>query len=90
MARALAAALAAALLAVVPGAGAAPGAEAPRRGGTIDVGTMREPPCINPYLLRCGDSVDSGNLMRLALRSAFVVGPGFTWRPDHVAGGDKN
>ena len=88
MARALAAALAAALLAVVLGAGAAPGAETPRRGGTIDVGMMREPACINPYLLRCGDSVDSGNIMRLALRGAFVVGPGFTWRPDLVTRAD--
>ena len=61
----------------VPGAGGAPGAETPRRGGTVDVGTVREPPCLNAYLLKCGDNVDPGNIMRLALRGAFEVGPGF-------------
>ena len=37
---------------------------------------------------KCGDNVDPGNIMRLALRGAFVVGPGFTWRPDLVTRAD--
>jgi peptide/nickel transport system substrate-binding protein len=86
VARALAAALAAALLAV-PGAAGMPDAQSPRRGGTIDVGTMREPPCINAYLLKCTEN-DPPNLMRLVLRGAFRVGPERTWQPDLVTRAD--
>jgi ABC-type transport system substrate-binding protein len=84
---ALAAALAVSLLAV-SGAGGAATQQTPKRGGTVVVGTMREQACVNAYFLRCGDTLDTSNLMRLALRGAFRIGPGLSWRPDLVAGAD--
>ena len=53
MARALAAALAAALLVAVPGAGGAPGAETPRRGGTLELVIALEPTCLNVLVSSC-------------------------------------
>jgi peptide/nickel transport system substrate-binding protein len=74
----------AALLAV-SGAGGAATQQAPKRGGTIVVGTLREPPCLNAFLERCHQGIPpAGHIMNLVLRGAFVVGPGFTWRPDLV------
>lgn len=83
---AVAAALVVALLAV-SGAGGAD-VQSPKRGDTVVVGTMREPPCINAYLLRCGDNLDPKNIMGLALRGAFAIGPGFSWRPGLVTRAD--
>jgi peptide/nickel transport system substrate-binding protein len=84
---ALAVALVAALLPVA-GAGGAD-AQAPRRGGTLVMGTLREPPCLNAFMERCHQGIPpAGHIMNLVLRGAFAVGPGFTWRPDLVTSVD--
>ena len=88
MARALAAALAAAFLAV-PGAGAVPDAEAPRRGGTVALtGTPRESACLNAFFERC----QAGNLpfmvMDMVLPGAYRLGSDLTLRPALVSGVD--
>ena len=84
---ALTAALAVSLLAVA-GAGGAP-AQSPKRGGTVVVGgaVVREPGCLNAYLLRCGSGTPQG-FMGLALRGAFRidVAPHYAYRPDLVSG----
>ena len=88
MARALGAALAAALLAVVPGAGAAPGAETPRRGGTLVLaGGGRESACLNAFFQRC----DAGGIplpllvMGMVLPGAFRIDRDLTLRPHLVS-----
>ncbi len=82
---ALAAAIAVSLLAV-SGAGGAP-AQTPKRGGTIVVGTLREPPCLNAWFQRChGNTPPAGLIMDLALRGAFKVGTRFSWQYDLVSG----
>ena len=83
MARALTAALAAALLVAVPGAGGAPGAETPRRGGTVVFGPAAfEPACLNPLV--CGYApVD-----QKVLTPAFAVAPDLTLKPMLVSGVD--
>ena len=77
MARAsLAAALAAALLVAVPAAGGAPGAETPRRGGTVVFGPAAfEPACLNPLV--CGYAP----VNQKVLTPAFAVAPDLTLRP---------
>ena len=81
---ALAVALVAALLPVA-GAGGAD-AQTPKRGGTLVMGTLREPPCFNAFLARCHlNAPPAGLIMSLALRGAFDVGPGFAWRYDLVS-----
>jgi peptide/nickel transport system substrate-binding protein len=83
VARALAAALAVALLAV-PGAGGASGAESPRRGGTVVLtGIAREPPCLNAFFQRCHSADDFGPawVMGAVLPGAFRVGPDLALRP---------
>ena len=85
MGRALAAALAAALLAV-SGAGGASAQQTPKRGGTLIIGTLREPPCLNAFMERCHQGIPPAfHIMNLVVRGAFAVGPGFTWRPDLVS-----
>ncbi|HET6617899.1 MAG TPA: ABC transporter substrate-binding protein, partial [Gemmatimonadota bacterium] len=84
MARTLTAALAAALLAVVPGAGAAPGAETPRRGGTV-VALRLEPTCLNPFA--CPVLPDDEAITQV-LEGAFEVGPDLVRRPNLVSGVD--
>jgi peptide/nickel transport system substrate-binding protein len=80
----LAAALVAALL-PVSGAGGST-AQTPKRGGTLVVGTLREPPCLNAYLYRCSLNLPpAGILMSLPLRGAFSVGRDYTYRPDLVS-----
>lgn len=50
------------------------------------MGTLREPPCFNAFLARCHlNAPPAGLIMSLALRGAFAVGPGFTWRYDLVS-----
>jgi peptide/nickel transport system substrate-binding protein len=84
-AAALAAALAVSLLAV-SGAGGAATQQTPKRGGTVVMGTLREPACINAYLERChANSPPAGYLMSVALRGAFRAGPGLTLLPDLVS-----
>ena len=88
MARALAAALAAALVAVVPGAGAALDADAPRRGGTVVLtSAAREEGCLNA-LLACSSRAFNGFLphiiMSTVLPGAFREGPGLTLLPNLV------
>ena len=78
---ALAVATAVALLALSSMGGAAM-QQTPKRGGTLVVGSVREPACINAFLIRCGDLSDIGHLMAPAIRGAFKVGPGLTWQPD--------
>jgi ABC-type transport system substrate-binding protein len=81
---ALLAALAVALLAV-SGAGGT-GVQTPKRGGTVVVGTLPEPGCINAYLERCSSNLPAvGSLMGLALRGAFRIGPDHAFRPDLVS-----
>ena len=81
---ALAGAVAVALLAV-SGAGGAD-AQTPKRGGTLVMGTLREPGCLNAYLFRCSSNVPPvGAIMRLAFRGAFRVGPDFRYQPDLLA-----
>ena len=81
---ALAAALAATLLAVTSASGASE--QTPKRGGTIFVGTLREPACLNAWLERChGNIPPAGHIMNLALRGAFKIGPGFAWQYDLVS-----
>jgi peptide/nickel transport system substrate-binding protein len=63
--------------------------QTPKRGGTVVVGTLREPGCLNAFLLRChGNIPPAGHIMSLVLRGAFAIGPGFTWRPDLVTSVD--
>jgi peptide/nickel transport system substrate-binding protein len=88
VARALAAAFAAALVAVVPGAGAAPDAETPRRGGTVVLtGVAREPACLNAFFKRCRSADDFATdwVMSAVLPGAYRVGPGLTLRPHLVS-----
>lgn len=86
MARALAAALAAALL-VVPGAGAVPDADAPRVGGTVALlwGAIGEPPCLNVLVRPCANIIlPVGSV----LYGAFQVAPDSTYRPALVSRAD--
>ncbi len=82
MARAaLAAAVATALLVAVPGAAGAPGAETPRRGGTIIVLRL-EPSCLNPFA--CEVLPDDPAISQV-LEGAFEVGPDLVPRPNLVS-----
>ncbi|HUP52871.1 MAG TPA: ABC transporter substrate-binding protein, partial [Longimicrobiales bacterium] len=79
----LAAAIAVSLL-FVSGAGGSP-AQTPKRGGTLVVGTLAEPPCLNAFLLRCTGGTPVVNfLTSVPLRGAFQAGPGTTFLPDLV------
>jgi peptide/nickel transport system substrate-binding protein len=81
----LAAALAVSLLAVSAAGGAAT-QQTPKRGGTLVMGTLREPGCLNAYLLRCSSNLPPvGAIMRLAFRGAFRVRPDMSYAPDLVA-----
>ena len=84
MARALTAALAAVLLVAVPGAGGAPGAETPRRGGTVVLtGVAREEPCLNTFLA-CSEGINRvlpHYIFSTVLPGAFREGPGGTLLP---------
>ena len=85
----LAACLVCAVIAVAPAAGGPE--QTPKRGGTVVVGgaVLREPACLNAYLLRCGSGTPHvGNLVGLALRGAFRidVAPDYAYRPDLVSG----
>ena len=72
----------------VSGAGGAD-AQTPKRGGTLVVGTLREPACLNAFLERChGNLPPAGHIMNLTLRGAFRTGPGFTWQHDLVSSVD--
>ncbi len=83
MARALTAALAAALLVAVPGAAGAPDAETPRRGGTVVFGPAAfEPACLNPLV--CGYAP----VNQKVLTPAFAVAPDLTLKPMLVSGVD--
>ena len=60
--------------------------QTPKRGGTLVIGTLREPPCLNAFIERCHQGIPpAGHIMNLVLRGAFAVGPRFTWRPDLVS-----
>jgi peptide/nickel transport system substrate-binding protein len=85
-ARASAASAAIALLAI-SGVGGAATQQTPKRGGTLVVGTVREPGCLNAYLLRCdSDLPNVGALAALALRGAFRIDPRtYEYRPDLVS-----
>ena len=73
-------------LAAISGASGAP-EQTPKRGGTLVIGTLREPPCLNAFMERCHQGIPpAGHIMNLVLRGAFAVGPRFTWRPDLVTG----
>ena len=81
---ALASLLVAGVVAVAPAAGAPE--QTPRRGGTLVMGTLREPGCLNAYLLRCSSNTPPvGAIMRLVFRGAFRVMPNFEYRPDLLA-----
>jgi peptide/nickel transport system substrate-binding protein len=80
VARALTAALAAALLVGVPGAGGASGAETPRRGGTVVFGPTAEPACLNPLV--CGYEP----VNQKVLTPAFALAPDLTLKPRLVSG----
>jgi peptide/nickel transport system substrate-binding protein len=68
------------------GAGSAATEQTPKRGGTVVMGTLREPPCLNAYLYRCNLNLPpAGILMSLPLRGAFSVGSDYTYRPDLVS-----
>jgi peptide/nickel transport system substrate-binding protein len=70
--------------AVAPAAGVP--AQTPKRGGTLVVGTLREPGCLNAYLIRCSSNLPPvGAIMRLAFRGAFRVRPDMAYEPDLVA-----
>jgi ABC-type transport system substrate-binding protein len=84
VAHALAAALAAALLAV-SGVGGAPGAEAPRRGGTLSIyrPAASIPACFNPFAC---ERVQPDPLLTQVLEGAFEAGPDLVQRPNLVSG----
>lgn len=90
MARALAAAIAVALLAV-SGAGGT-GAETPKRGGTVVFAqTPPEPACLNPFDERCRPgtaAITLGRIVSRVLEAPFEVGPDLTWRPRLVSSVD--
>ena len=82
MARALAAALAAALL-VVARARAAPPVQTPRRGGTVVLTeSLREPACLNAFFKRCRSADDFATdwVIGAVLPGAYRVGPGLELR----------
>lgn len=83
MARALAAAIAASLLAV-SGAGGSD-AQAPRKGGTVVYGFRNEPPCLNVLVPVCSSVNADGRVPGLVLRGAFKVDPRNTLQPDLVS-----
>jgi peptide/nickel transport system substrate-binding protein len=90
VARALRAALAAALLVAVPGAGAATDAETPRRGGTVVLaGTPREPACLNAFFTRCQQRNLPLMVMGMVLPGAYSLGPDLTLRPNLVSHVDR-
>jgi peptide/nickel transport system substrate-binding protein len=79
---ALAAVIAVGLLAV-SGAGGA-GAQRPRVGGTVVVGNLAEPACLNVLLAAC-TSEASRYIAELILLPAFDVSPRYTYRPRLVS-----
>ena len=80
MARALAAAVVVALLAV-SGAGGS-GAQAPKRGGTVVFGPTGEPTCLNPLVSPCGYPP----VVEKVLTRAFALAPDLTLKPRLVSG----
>ena len=88
MARALAAAVAVALLAV-SGAGGAATQQTPKRGGTVTLAApasplTQEPACLNVLVARCYPGV-IGTIASRVLEPAFDIGPDLTWRPRLVS-----
>jgi peptide/nickel transport system substrate-binding protein len=78
----LAAAIAVSLLAF-SGAGGAATQQTPKRGGTLVMGTLREPGCLNAYLFRCSSHLPPvGAIMHLVFRGAFRVRPDMVYEPD--------
>jgi peptide/nickel transport system substrate-binding protein len=85
VARALAAAVAVALLAA-SGAGGAH-AQTPKRGGTLVIGTreFREPSCLNAFVATCGVGLATRDLVRTVIPGAYEVTPDATFRPNLVS-----
>jgi peptide/nickel transport system substrate-binding protein len=76
------------VLLAVPGAGGSPGADTPRRGGTVVLtGVAREPGCLNAFFKRCrsADNFGSTWVMGAVLPGAFRVGRDLTLRPNLVS-----
>ena len=74
------------LAAVAASPAAGTSTQTPKRGGTLVMGTLREPGCLNAYLIRCSSNLPPvGAIMRLAFRGAFRVGPDFVYQPDLLA-----
>jgi peptide/nickel transport system substrate-binding protein len=88
VARALATAIAASLLAV-SGAGGAD-AQTPRTGGTVVVAPVSpEPGCLNLFDLRCRSGtaqITLGQIAARVLEAPFDIAPDFTWRARLVSG----
>jgi peptide/nickel transport system substrate-binding protein len=79
---------AAVVVALLPVAGALSAAEqqTPKRGGTLVMGTLNEPACLNALLLRCTANTPPAEvIMRVAIRGAFEIGARFSWEPDLVS-----
>ena len=88
LARALTAALAAALLVAVPGAAGAPGAETPRRGGTLVLDRRSPGVGVPERLLRAlrrGRIPFPFMVMGMVLPGAYRLGPDLTLRPHLVS-----
>ena len=83
MARALAAAIAVALLAV-SGAGGSD-AQKPRVGGTVVFGPISAPRCLNPLVSTCGDAIAFLWITEKVLTPTFTVAPDFTLKPTLVS-----
>jgi peptide/nickel transport system substrate-binding protein len=73
------------VLVAVSGAPGSP-EQTPKRGGTVIVGTLVEPGCLNAFLHRCASNLPNvGALVELALPGAFRVTPDFAYRPNLVS-----
>ena len=78
---ALATAVVVALLAVSGAGGAS--AQAPKRGGIVVFGPVREPACLSPSFAACTLNTSPAHawISENVLPGAFIVGPDFAWRP---------
>jgi peptide/nickel transport system substrate-binding protein len=83
VARALAAAIAVALLAV-SGAGGS-GMQTPKRGGAVVFGPVAESACLNPLRAGCGVGPQFSWTIAKVLLPAFALAPDSTWRPALVS-----
>lgn len=81
MRRSIAAVLVLAALAVSPAAGTP--AQTPKRGGTLNVTGLREPPCLNLFTGPCANLILP---VRGVIEGAFKVGPDWSWQPRLVSG----